>query len=289
MESHSQPAPPSERYSPGPDDSGFYDITQETSDGSGAKQQLLQPLHEAIGGAQHQESTGHVQHQHQHQQQPLPSFPEYYDNDNPSRHDDVPSGSGSKQPLQESTGNAQYSEEKYQHELWRLEKNCARRKLKEAGYLKPMQDNLARLQRLRDDMPGFDDSGSSSNSNVPWEPSPIIQAPPPVLATSYGGSTLGLKLRRQHMQLQRRSRHGLNPIYLSPQFEQYRARQKDKDKQVWTDVLEDAFLDGKVFPSPPPPSIYSPTPPISSPLMDGSRARGALLLLLVAYSFVPLK
>lgn len=42
--------------------------------------------------------------------------------------------------------------------------------------------------------------------------------------------------------IQRRNR---NPIYDCPEFAQYRLKQKEKDKQVWPDVLEHAFLDGK--------------------------------------------
>lgn len=44
--------------------------------------------------------------------------------------------------------------------------------------------------------------------------------------------------------IQRRNR---NPIYDCPEFAQYRLKQKDKDRQVWPDVLEHAFLDGELF------------------------------------------
>jgi transcriptional enhancer factor len=73
--------------------------------------------------------------------------------------------------------------------------------------------------------------------------------PAPVLLSQeygagYGG---GLRARRESIRLQRRPRYGINPIYLSPQFIQYRDKQEgkdDKDAHVWPPVLEDAFLDG---------------------------------------------
>lgn len=55
-------------------------------------------------------------------------------------------------------------------------------------------------------------------------------------------STPSLRLRRYHELLQKRNR---NPIYDCPEFAQYRLKQKDKDRQVWPDVLENAFLDGE--------------------------------------------
>ncbi|KAJ9151744.1 Regulatory protein abaA [Pleurostoma richardsiae] len=69
---------------------------------------------------------------------------------------------------------------------------------------------------------------------------------PPIVPTQSVGSpynTTGLRLRRQHSQLQKRSKYGVNPIYLSPEFKQYRERQADKSDQKWPDLLEDAFLD----------------------------------------------
>ena len=45
-------------------------------------------------------------------------------------------------------------------------------------------------------------------------------------------------------------RPGINPLCLSRQFQQYRTKQaqkEDKSDQTWPDVLEDAFLDGKRF------------------------------------------
>jgi hypothetical protein len=87
-----------------------------------------------------------------------------------------------------------------------------------------------------------------------------------------GGGTSTLRLRRQQLNLNKHSRHSKNPIYLSPEFCQYRMKQKDKDEQKWPDILEDAFLDG-TFQHPPPlcfllpwylltalPPSFSPTP-----------------------------
>ncbi|PSR87190.1 hypothetical protein BD289DRAFT_482283 [Coniella lustricola] len=53
-------------------------------------------------------------------------------------------------------------------------------------------------------------------------------------------STSSMRLRRYHELLQKRNR---NPIYDCPEFAQYRLKQKDKDRQVWPDTLENAFLD----------------------------------------------
>ncbi len=70
---------------------------------------------------------------------------------------------------------------------------------------------------------------------------------PPVVPTQSLDSHYGVagSLRQQ---LQRRQRHGINPIYLSPQFQAYRKKQAEKNgktAQIWPDVLEDAFLDGE--------------------------------------------
>lgn len=69
-------------------------------------------------------------------------------------------------------------------------------------------------------------------------------------AAAAASGTSALRLRRHQLSLQRQSRHSKNPIYLSPEFCQYRVKQKDKDEQKWPDILEDAFLDGiSFFPS----------------------------------------
>lgn len=67
------------------------------------------------------------------------------------------------------------------------------------------------------------------------------------------GGTSALRMRRRQLQHQTNiarahSRHSKNPIYLSPEFCQYRTKQKDKDEQKWPDILEDAFLDGTFLP-----------------------------------------
>ncbi|KAK3393771.1 hypothetical protein B0H63DRAFT_407062 [Podospora didyma] len=75
---------------------------------------------------------------------------------------------------------------------------------------------------------------------------------PPILPTQSLGSVHGsqgfTRLQQRHqIQLHgRRRRNGINPIWLSQEFQAYRKRQTDKDDksdQKWPDVLEDAFLD----------------------------------------------
>lgn len=79
-------------------------------------------------------------------------------------------------------------------------------------------------------------------------------------AAAAASGTSALRLRRHQLSLQRQSRHSKNPIYLSPEFCQYRVKQKDKDEQKWPDILEDAFLDGTFFPiSSCLPSSFSPS------------------------------
>ena len=74
--------------------------------------------------------------------------------------------------------------------------------------------------------------------------------PTPILPSQVSGSSFGSSFnsRRHHQsRLQRKHRTNINPIYLSPQFRQYRDKQDQKEKdeeQKWPPVLEDAFLDG---------------------------------------------
>lgn len=74
--------------------------------------------------------------------------------------------------------------------------------------------------------------------------------PAPALSSQTPGSCFSIGASSQHQQIhqaQQRFRHGINPIYLSPQFAQYRDKQDQKEKdeeQKWPPVLEDAFLDG---------------------------------------------
>ena len=88
---------------------------------------------------------------------------------------------------------------------------------------------------------------SQGLTGIPTLPS-SIPTPPIVptqsLGSPYGSAASGLRLRRQQLRVQKRSRRGVNPIYLSPEFKQYRLRQAEKDAQIWPDVLEEAFLDG---------------------------------------------
>lgn len=116
--------------------------------------------------------------------------------------------SGPRQPLRESSGNAQP-----QH----------------LGALTLCSQNLSALTSLPHSIP------------TP----PIV--PTQSLDSHYGPGS-NLKLRRHQLHLQRRQRHGINPIYLSPQFQAYRKKQAEKDyktAQIWPDFLEDAFLDGE--------------------------------------------
>ncbi|KAJ4413996.1 hypothetical protein N0V85_003341 [Neurospora sp. IMI 360204] len=119
-------------------------------------------------------------------------------------------------PLRESTGNAQYHHfQQQQHEEQQLRQQ------------QQQQQQLGALLSI---------------------PSPPI-IPTPSLSSAYGSPEF-LRLQQRHqMQLQRRQ-HGINPIYLSPQFLSYRKKQANKSKeeksdQKWPDVLEDAFLDGE--------------------------------------------
>lgn len=76
----------------------------------------------------------------------------------------------------------------------------------------------------------------------------VVLGAGPAAALAAAGGTSTLRLRRHQLNLNKQSRHSKNPIYLSPEFCQYRMKQKDKDEQKWPDILEDAFLDGTFFP-----------------------------------------
>lgn len=80
-------------------------------------------------------------------------------------------------------------------------------------------------------------SGSGGNGGV-------VLGSGPAAALAAAGGTSALRLRRHQLNMNKQSRHSKNPIYLSPEFCQYRMKQKDKDEQKWPDILEDAFLDG---------------------------------------------
>lgn len=72
----------------------------------------------------------------------------------------------------------------------------------------------------------------------------VVLGAGPAAALAAAGGTSALRLRRHQLNMSKQSRHSKNPIYLSPEFCQYRMKQKDKDEQKWPDILEDAFLDG---------------------------------------------
>jgi len=86
--------------------------------------------------------------------------------------------------------------------------------------------------------------GSPLTSRPP--PSWPILVPPIVPTQSMWSlyNSTGHKLQVQQRQLQNGSIDGVNPIYLSPEFKEYRRRQAEKPDQKWPDLLEDAFLDG---------------------------------------------
>ncbi len=82
---------------------------------------------------------------------------------------------------------------------------------------------------------------------------------PPVVPTQALGSSYAMSLQhqrsRQHM-AQRRRKRGINPICLSPQYQNYRNRQQNKEDQKWPDSLEEPFLDGEQPSAPCPPPRY---------------------------------
>lgn len=114
---------------------------------------------------------------------------------------------GSRQPLMESTGNAQH--------------NNMRVMVRSSSY----------YQR------------AESVYSIP----PSISTPP-----FFPGHPLGFNYGiPQYSRLQQQhpghAQGGMNPLWLSPQFQAYRKRQGEKDDksgQKWPDMLEEAFLDG---------------------------------------------
>jgi len=81
---------------------------------------------------------------------------------------------------------------------------------------------------------------------------------PPIVPTQSLGSTYGSSAftrsqdRHQSQLLERRKKVDVNPLWLYwQQFQNYRKKQDEKDDksvQKWPQVLEDAFLDGKMSP-----------------------------------------
>lgn len=123
-----------------------------------------------------------------------------------------------RQPLQESSGNAQ------QGESDRIMSSYARR---------------VRIKIRR------------SRSHFSMLPSILT---PPIVPTQALGSTYGSPVfARPHegheeYLRQQQSRRMVNPICLYPEFVNYRDKQNGKVKkdQIWPRLFEDAFLDGKI-------------------------------------------
>lgn len=129
--------------------------------------------------------------------------------------------SASRQPLRESTGNAQYS-----HMAWYSEQ------IRQLG------------------------AASGLASMSPSIPTPPI-VPTQSFGPDYGSSTpsvYGRQQQRHHYQGHRvtnfrRRQFEENPLIplLPTAFQNYRKKQADKTDQKWTDVLEWGFIDGKSY------------------------------------------
>lgn len=129
--------------------------------------------------------------------------------------------SASRQPLRESTGNAQYS-----HIAWYSEQ------IRQLG------------------------AASGLASMSPSIPTPPI-VPTQSFGPDYGSSTpsvYGRQQQRHHYQGHRvtnfrRRQFEENPLIplLPAAFQNYRKKQADKTDQKWTDVLEWGFIDGKSY------------------------------------------
>lgn len=198
------------------------------------------------------------------------------------------SNSGSRQPLSDTTGNAQHhshhSHHGHPHQHHGSHHHSHHHAAATAHHHYPAgQHQLPSLTNMRSCLPSS--ATSLSSLTGPLAPPPTIPTPP-ILPTQTLGSNISsasshhnhdhhaviggggsssnpsssaatghsssntnpsssLRLRRHQVMIQRRNR---NPIYDCPEFAQYRLKQKEKDKQVWPDVLEHAFLDGKFSP-----------------------------------------
>lgn len=121
-----------------------------------------------------------------------------------------------RQPLQESTGNAQH------------------------GNLPPSRPSYTQH------LDAFNLVRSSINTPPPIIPTQALPSAYPVPSSS---STSYHRIQQcNQFQNHPLRRPGINPLCLSRQFQQYRTKQaqkEDKSDQTWPDVLEDAFLDGK--------------------------------------------
>lgn len=169
----------------------------------------------------------------------------------------------SRQPLQESTGNAQqhphhhhshqaqnsHHHHQYQHHSHHHHQGAA-------SHYPPGQYPLPSLPSTRSCTPALASLGGPLapppapvptppilGSNVPQHPHHAGSAAAAAAAAAAGAvPSSSLRLRRYHLDMMRKRNQ--NPIYDCPEFAQYRLKQKDKDCKVWPDVLEHAFLDG---------------------------------------------
>ncbi|KAH8883886.1 hypothetical protein GQ53DRAFT_811274 [Thozetella sp. PMI_491] len=125
----------------------------------------------------------------------------------------IPNGVG-RQPLQESTGNAQ-------HNIFAALRSS----------YAPRLDALSSLSSA------VTSSMAAVSNTIPT---------PPVVPTQALGSSYAMSLQHQRNRpqlAQRRRKRGINPICLSPQYQNYRNRQQNKEDQKWPDSLEEPFLD----------------------------------------------
>lgn len=115
-----------------------------------------------------------------------------------------------RQPLQESTGNAQHN-------------NIF------AALRSPYAPRLDALSSLSSAMPAA----------IPT---------PPVVPTQALGSSYAMSLQHQrnrHHLAPRQKKQRINPICQSIQYQNYRNRQQNKEDQKWPNALEEPFLDGE--------------------------------------------
>lgn len=169
-----------------------------------------------------------------------------------------------RQPLQESTGNAQQHPHHHPHHPHQAQNghhhhqqqhhphshHQAHHHQAAASHYPPGQYPLPSLPSTRSCTPALGSLGG------PLAPPPAPVPTPPILGSNvpqqvhHVGSAAAagavpsssLRLRRYHLDIIRKRNQ--NPIYDCPEFAQYRLKQKDKDCKVWPDVLEHAFLDG---------------------------------------------
>lgn len=149
-----------------------------------------------------------------------------------------------RQPLQESTGNAQHHHPQlpsiplsshhhhYPHGQYPLPSTNTTRSCTPTILTPP----ILPTQTLGSNVHHIPGSGAASSSSS--------------AAAAAAAASSSLRLRRyQHELLRQQKRshrnRNLNPIYEKPQFQAYRDKHKDRNANVWQDELEHPFLDGK--------------------------------------------